>query len=142
MVSFVSSLVYYFWFMMTNTVHSLNITLPESPLTQSDKIDLLMHLNHLRSNTARFAQPSASNMNFVFWDEALAIISQLAANKCDNQHPDYRHFLDIQSIHSLWEYPNVGGLISYQTSTTNISKQILPALLEEAYFKNDEYETS
>ena len=127
------SLLYCLLIAVANTV---NISLPESPLTQSDKIDLLMHLNTLRSNTARFNKPSAADMNFVFWDDTLAIISQQAANKCNNQHPDYQNFLEYQSVYSLWEYPNIGDLISYQTSTTNISKSMLPLLLEKAYFEN------
>ena len=122
--------------LLITTVNIVSISLPESPLTQSDKIDLLMLLNTLRSNTARYGQPTAANMNFVFWDDTLAIVSQQAANKCNNPRPDYQNFLEYQSVYSSWEYPNIGGLISYRASTTNVSISILPSLLQKAYFEN------
>eukprot|EP01083_Nonionella_stella_P158367 515432_1 len=112
-------------------------------LTQENKIDLLMHLNILRSNTAKGSIPTASNMNFVFWDESLAMISHDAANRCEmNQAPSYRNFLQYQAKYSEWQYPSIGGLVSYSAISTQRDRNIsslLISLLDSAFDPNQNY---
>eukprot|EP01084_Bolivina_argentea_P208901 355988_1 len=117
----------FFTICVSNTLSSSNA------LTQQNKIDLLMNFNNLRSNTAQNSEPSAADMNFVWWDDSLSMISQDAANQCNNAHPSYTHFLEYQSKYSQWTYPSVGKLASYRSITSinmniNISSQLISLL--------------
>eukprot|EP01084_Bolivina_argentea_P009200 17201_1 len=81
---------------------SLNRTLKilDSPLSQLDKYDLLMHFNALRLQTA--LSNSAADMNYLFWDNTLALLSQDSADKCEFTKLSFANFFSYHSKYSQW----------------------------------------
>ena len=119
------------------------------PMDDTDKLNMLEYLNSLRSATARGVSPTknptspaptASDMNFVFWDQTSEKVSNATAATCTYAVPNTSLY-STYAPSPEWVYtPAPTAALVYLTSSNTATSDTLESALNSWYEEEETFD--